>query len=218
VVDGEPPWVEGRGSFFIVADGLGGYTNGGTASQRVCDELPEIYYQSTDGASLERFASAVAQMNTRLFEANKPMTRRQGMYSTFAAAVIVGTQIILGHVGDSKAYLFRGGEVLYESRDHCVRVPSFDAPGRRFLTQSLGWGNGVAPVLESLAIRPGDVIVLCSDGLSDLVSAQDIAERTSHDDPFPAAKRLLRTARSRGATDDVSLIIVKADHATPLAG
>ncbi|MGA9120585.1 MAG: protein phosphatase 2C domain-containing protein [Bacteroidota bacterium] len=209
IVDPEAPLSEEKGLLFIVADGLGGYGNGEVASRMVCEELPRLYYECPGEDCRANLLHAVMQMNAILYKASSAKGELHGMCTTLVAAVVRGDTLYVVHVGDSKAYLFRRGRVAYASTDHCIQIPTFESDGKRFLTQSLGARRSIAPSDDEIRLTHGDIIVLCTDGLSDSLLLEDIIAGSMADEPPAAVADLVQAANEAGGTDDISVILAK---------
>ncbi len=206
IVQPDSPPDSAKGTLFVLADGLGGYANGEVASKLICDELPRLYYQSPAASSRERLHEAVSQANEIVFNAAQEY---RGMCTTLVAALVRGKSLVVGHVGDSKCFLIRDEKVWFATADHSVWISAFDGSGQRYLTRTVGARKDLVPSVSELSLRPGDVIVLCSDGLTDALTPAEIIAGVMTDDPGSAASDLVALAAQRGATDDVSVIVVK---------
>ena len=199
-----------KGALFVVADGLGGYAGGDVASAMVCRELPGVYYQMPAGdCAAANLRHAVLQMNESLYAASNAPGENHGMCTTIVAAVVRDHAVSIVHVGDSKGYVIRRGTIVYATTDHAVHVPTFDLGGRRFLTQSLGAQEHVNPAAINLRVMPGDLVLLCTDGLTDALPLQELLRHSSLGAPSETARSLVAAARERGGTDDISVIVVK---------
>jgi protein phosphatase len=196
-----------RGSLLIVADGLGGHSHGEVASMMLCEELPRLYYGSPHGECIEWLRGAVIDANRMLYAASSAAGDRHGMCTTLVAAAVVGNTLAVANVGDSIGVLVRAGQAVYRSPEHCVNIRTFDSGERRLLTQSIGARPEVVPAIVQMALEEGDVIVLCSDGLSDSLPLTEIVTGCVADEPAVAATRLVNAAQKCGATDDISIVI-----------
>ncbi|MEJ0015155.1 MAG: Stp1/IreP family PP2C-type Ser/Thr phosphatase [Acetobacteraceae bacterium] len=206
-----------RGVLAIVADGMGGEAAGEVASQIAIDTLQTLYYEM-DGSVPDALAASLAAANDAVYRHSRSDKACAGMGTTCTAIVVRDGELFLGHVGDSRAYMMRGGALHQISVDHSlvaalVRDGTLTAeqaaasPDRNVILQALGTRETVDPFLfkEGLPLQPGDVIVLCSDGLSDLVADPRIAEIVAGIPPLDACQTLIDAALAAGGHDNVSV-------------
>ena len=211
---------------FAVADGMGGQAAGEVAAQIVVDALAKA---SADGEVSE--GRALGQV---LEDANRVVIARaradpelRGMGTTCSALLIDGHTAHIAHVGDSRGYLIRDGAFRSLTTDHTAvgqlerdgRLTPAEAavhPQRHILSRAIGAADDVEVELSSVDLRPGDRIMLCSDGLSGMVQPIDI-ERilTSTADPAKAAAALIEAALAGGGNDNVTVVVIDP---TPVAG
>ena len=207
-------------TLLIVADGLGGYDRGDVASRMVCEELPELYYaRLTEDSCRKSLHQAVTALNSRLYDSSQGAEPSTRMCTTVAAAAIQGRSAEIIHVGDSKAFLFRAGKLLYQSEDHCVRLRDFEresgaSQSPRYLTQAIGARASVQPAQISMSLEEGDVLLLCSDGVSDVCSPEEMISLIAAEESFDA-EQLVKLAQKKGAIDDVSCVIARISSLEP---
>ena len=211
-----------RGPLFVVADGMGGHAAGEVASSVAVGAALASWSQGTPGPAPQALRSAVRAANVAVYDAALEPGRR-GMGTTIVGATFAGREAIVGHVGDSRAYLVRGDECAQLTADHSrvgemVRMrllsPEEAAhhPARSQLTRSLGFDIGVQVDLTRTAIEQGDALVLCTDGVWDLVARPEMAELaarvrergTAHE----LADGLVELALKRGGADNVTVVAV----------
>ena len=208
--------TERSASLFILADGLGGHSGGEVASSMVITELPKAL-QSRHGLDvLTDFVASVDEINQIVLNAGSSSAFLTGMCSTLVAALVINNLLYLVHVGDSRGYLFRGGHLLYRTRDHSY-AETFGPEKSRFrarfahvLTQSVGASRSVAPGIGIYQLEPGDRILLCSDGISDVVTSEEMQQILESSPAGTAAQALLYLAAAKGSTDDLSVLVVEA--------
>ena len=201
-----------------VADGMGGHAAGEVASAAVIEALRPLDTQVPAGELLNALDHAVRRANNALRDIVKADPSRQGMGTTLTALLWSGSQLGLVHIGDSRAYLLRDGEVFQITHDHTMVQMLLDDgkitaeevashPQRSLLLRAMG-RDGVEPDLQLREARPGDRYLLCSDGLHDVVAAESIAEvlRTVSD-PDQAAKDLIALAIDGGGPDNITCIV-----------
>src|SRR2546425_268493 len=219
-----------RGSLFVVADGMGGAAAGELASQMATDtifaHLLKAWNAETE-ATPQRFAhrlkEAVEVANANIHAHAKAHPEVRGMGTTTTAAGVLGDHLYLTQVGDSRAYLVRGGEAHQITKDQSLMQRLVEAGAlteeeaaqserRNTILQALGPDPKVKVDLTHQEVRRGDILVLCSDGLSGQVKKEEIAEIvTSERDLQAACDRLIALANQRGGPDNITVVIVRFD-------
>jgi serine/threonine protein phosphatase PrpC len=222
---------------FVVADGMGGHAAGEIASQMAVNAVHEILvgridpdetrlvtdFNPTDPSDVmrERLRYATNQASVQIRRAADTQPGQRGMGTTVVILVIDGDKAHLAHVGDSRAYLVRDNRVIRLTRDHTVVQQEVDAgrltpelarllPHRNILTQSVGFHGPVEPDTSTRVVLPGDIFILCSDGLTDVLDDDQLRDlvvgRTAEQLPD-----VLTDAALRGGTEDnVTVVIVAA--------
>jgi len=204
----------------VLADGMGGYNAGEVASAMavnlIADELGRWLHEA---ATME---ICVDNANRAILEAANTHADCAGMGTTLVMAVLLGSTLVIGHVGDSRAYRWRAGVLTLLTRDHSLLQEQIDiglitpaeaaASGyRNLVTRALGVEDTVLLDVQEVGMAPGDVLLLCSDGLNDMLLDADIAEVLGNGEPPDAkTRRLVDLANQRGGRDNVSVIVVKA--------
>ncbi len=210
---------------YLVADGMGGHRAGRTASELAAEAvLAALHTLRDSGASLsERLRYAVAAANREIFSIAAERTELAGMGTTLAAFLAHEGRVALAHVGDSRAYLVRGGVIRKLTDDHSLvaelirrRKLSEDAarghPHRHVLTRALGVRPSVEPDLLELSPVSGDIFVLCSDGLTNHVFDEEMAKYVAtHASLEECAEDLVALANARGGDDNVTLVLVRCE-------
>ncbi|TDD72339.1 Stp1/IreP family PP2C-type Ser/Thr phosphatase [Jiangella aurantiaca] len=210
-----------------VADGMGGHAAGEVASRAAIDELVNAD-QMPDGDPIDVLSAAVSAANGRINDMARSDPSRAGMGTTSTALLWNGVQLALGHIGDSRAYLLRDGSLTQITRDHTFvqslvddgRITPEDArehPARSVVTKVLQGQSPIHPDYSIIDVQAGDRVLICSDGLSDVITDHDIettlAGAHTVDD---AADQLIAMALDAGAPDNVTVVIgelVEADTA-----
>ncbi len=203
----EAEQLASRGRLYIVADGTGGQAGGQTASRRAVDVVEEYYYDA-DGDPGEDLKAAVEEAHQELYARAQRRPAWARMSTTFVGAVLYQGTLYVAHVGDSRAYLIRDGQARLLTRDH---VWLEDDENYGALTRWLG-GEGKPEVevdLTTESLQEGDVIVLCSDGLTDVVDGEDIQQIVTRYPASKAAHRLVALAKQRGTADNVSVAVIR---------
>ena len=219
-----------RGSLFVVADGMGGAAAGEVASEMATDT---IYRQLVRGwgtereVTAQRFAyrlkEAVEVANSRIHAHAKAHPAVRGMGTTTTAVGVLGDHVYLVQVGDSRAYLIRDSQAYQLTKDQSLMQRLVEAgelteeeaaqsERRNIILQALGPDPKVKVDLTHQEIRRGDVLVLCSDGLSGQVKKEEIAEIVNSERDLQAAcDRLIALANQRGGPDNITVIIARFD-------
>jgi len=214
-----------RAPLFVVADGMGG-ANAGEIASRTAVEVFAAGLQPGDDPE-SRLAETVATANSQIHKASQSDTARRGMGTT-ATAVLVGDGIVaVAHVGDSRAYLLRAGKIAQLTRDHTLvdelvregRLTPEQAaehPQRSIITRALGPEPHVEVDTFSEELEEGDVLLLCSDGLTGMVS-DDLILTTVNDSRSlaAAAKSLIRKANEAGGRDNITVVLIRIRSAMP---
>lgn len=211
--------------FYLVADGMGGHTAGQVASE-LAAETSLRAIQTLEGATTslaEKLRYAVAAANRAIYSQAQQHDEYAGMGTTLVAFLADEERAALAHVGDSRAYLIRGSRIRQLTDDHSIvgellrrREISEDAarehPHRHVLTRALGVRRSVEPDLVELALEPGDIFVLCSDGLTNHVEDHEIAKRVSGDgDLQEISEQLIDLANSRGGEDNSTVLLARCE-------
>ncbi len=200
-----------------LADGMGGHAAGEVASKLVIAALVPLDDDEPGDDLLGELAEATAQGNDAITELVNEEPDLDGMGTTLTAVLFAGSRLGMVHVGDSRAYLFRDGVLTQITRDDTFvqslidegRITEDEAashPQRSLLLRALT-GHDVEPSLTVREARPGDRYLLCSDGLSGVVSAETIADALTIPDPQSCADRLIELALKGGGPDNVTCIV-----------
>ncbi len=220
------PCAGERGLLLVVADGMGGPAGGGEAS-RVAMECfvswieDRVHPDARPDEVAKLLLQAVLAANGAVRERARETPNLRGMGTTLTAALTWGTTLHHVQVGDSRAYLLRGGTLVQVTRDQSMVQRMLDAgvlneaearqsPHRNVLLQALGVEDGLEPVAGREELRPGDRILICSDGLSGTVEADEIA-RILGERGAPEARcdALVRAALAAGAPDNVTSVVAE---------
>ena len=210
-----------RGHLFVVADGMGGHAAGEVASSLALKTIFQTYYGADEWQSpQEGLENAIAAANTALCEQASANPVYAGMGTTVVALVLHEDESLIANVGDSRAYLFRSGEISRITSDHSWVAVQVAAgvlseeqaarhPYRNVITRSLGPDRDPTPDFYHISTRPGDLFLLCSDGLSNLIGDDELARFLGAYPPDQAADILLEQTLERGAPDNVSFALIE---------
>jgi serine/threonine protein phosphatase PrpC len=217
-----------RAPVFVVADGMGGAQAGEVAS-RIAVEAFEPEVDAAGGP--ERYLKGVVERaNREIFEFSRGDTTRSGMGTTLTAALVSGDEVSFGHVGDSRAYRLRDGELTQLTNDHSLveelrrqgkltREQAAEHPQRSVITRALGPEPHVAVDTMTVPSRPGDVFLLCSDGLTTMLADADIAAILARSENLDqAARHLVRGANEHGGRDNITVVLFRLESAEEVSG
>ncbi len=211
---------------FAVADGMGGHRGGEVASKLALDTI-ERMFQRREGT----LSGQVEEANRAVFERSSLDRRVAGMGTTLTAALLEGDRLRLAHVGDSRAYLLRDGRLHLLTEDHTLvhrmvaagEISEAEAevhPHRSILTRALGVDMSIEVDESAVEVRPGDRILLCTDGLTGMLSEERIREvLAATPDPQEAVERLVHEANRAGGIDNITALVVDvSDESRPDRG
>jgi protein phosphatase len=211
-----------RAPVFVVADGMGGAQAGEVAS-RIAIETFEAGLGDS-GSPEERLAVRAREANRRIYDRSRTEPAASGMGTTLTAAYLDDGSVAIAHVGDSRAYLFRDGELTRLTQDHSLvdelvrrgkltEEQAAEHPQRSIITRALGPEPEVEVDTWSYPVRRGDVLLLCSDGLTSMISEERIAQvlgsAESLDD---AADNLIQEANEAGGRDNITVVLTRVEE------
>lgn len=204
---------------YVVADGMGGHAGGEVASQCAVDTIAMAFKDNKFEGELydnvprrgAELAVAIQMANHAIFERAKREPKLQGMGTTIVSARFTpGKQrVYIGHVGDSRCYRYRAGQLTQVTTDHTMAAIGMTGPFADHLSRAVGIAPSVKVDLLIAKPRHDDVFLLCSDGLSKMVKDDGIREvLASHEDPNEAVKVLVERANAKGGRDNITVILV----------
>jgi serine/threonine protein phosphatase PrpC len=214
------------GRLLIVADGMGGHRGGATASRLAAETVKAQYLGSETIEVPEALRDALQRANSRIFHEAQANPDLRGMGTTTSALAIRGTNAWFGHVGDSRIYRIRGEKIEQLTDDHSLVATMVregllttkeaeNHPRRNVLQRSMGVAEDVEiDVRGPFPVEEGDTFILCSDGLHGLVKEDEMRE-VAQLSIETAADEFLKRALSRGAPDNVTVIVARAVRAEP---
>jgi serine/threonine protein phosphatase PrpC len=211
-----------RSPLFVVADGMGGAQAGEVASRIAVESFqPGVPDASEPEAALATLAHAA---NARIHELSHSNAEQAGMGTTLTAVYVGEQEVAIAHVGDSRAYCLRDGELLRLTDDHSLvdelmrqgRLTPEEAvehPQRSVITRALGPEGMVEVDTRSFSARPGDVYLLCSDGLTTMISEEQIATvLLAHERLRDAGEALIGAANQAGGRDNITVVLIRLDE------
>ncbi|NPV58890.1 MAG: Stp1/IreP family PP2C-type Ser/Thr phosphatase [Actinobacteria bacterium] len=207
------------GRLFIVADGMGGHRGGEIASAVAIDGFLSFEEENRRLPPLRRLSEGIAAANRAVLEMAERNPELEGMGTTFTTMLVEGG-VFLGHVGDSRAYMWRDGDLRLVTRDHSLvermvregYISPSEArhhPQRNVILRALGIAGGLEIDLDELDVRPGDRMLLCSDGLSGCVEDDEIESMISAGDLEACCRSLVEAANARGGPDNITVVLVE---------
>jgi PPM family protein phosphatase len=224
---------------FVVADGMGGHAAGEIASKVAVDAINEFVCLTGGDEEItwpfgldenisydgNRLKTAIRYANRKVLEATKEKSEYEGMATTVAAVLVDGDAANLGHVGDSRVYLMRDGEITQLTSDHSwvneqiqSGVISPDQarthPLRNVVTRALGGKPDLQVDMQQHKAKAGDLLILCSDGLTTMIPDEDIARvvREAGGDVEKAAQALVASANAKGGEDNITVLLIRFDE------
>ncbi|MCC7484455.1 MAG: Stp1/IreP family PP2C-type Ser/Thr phosphatase [Burkholderiales bacterium] len=221
----------------VLADGMGGYNAGEVASGIAVElirtelkkALSEVKPEQLNGKGVETLLAEHAERaNAAIYQAAQSQPQYSGMGTTLVVAMWRDNRVSVGHIGDSRLYRLRGADFEQITRDHSLLQEQIDSgmitreqarhsQNKNLVTRAVGIDPQVEPEVHTYDAQPGDIYLLCSDGLSDMVSDEDIQlTLTSLQTNLPlAAQQLVQQANDNGGRDNVSVILVRVARGYP---
>ena len=227
---------EDRAHLFLVADGMGGHSAGERAStiavaaieQFTLNTFRWFFASDSPGAQkvLAQFQSALSQADAKIVEEGEENPELHGMGTTLTMAFQLGSQLCIVHVGDSRAYMYRAGQLHQLTQDHTLVAEMVRSGAirqeqvashhlRHVITNVVGGPNpGVKVEARAFEVQAGDRLLLCSDGLTEMVTSEMIIAALDQDTaPEGAARALLTQANEKGGRDNITIVIARFDAA-----
>ena len=230
--------IEEGASLAVLADGMGGYNAGEVASHMLTSFigaelgrwLREASAQAGDADVRRAMDICVDNANRAIFNAANSNPQYAGMGTTLVLAVFRDSSLLVGHVGDSRAYRMRAGRLLQISRDHSLLQEQIDAglitqeqaafsANKNLVTRAVGVEDTVMLETHEHETQPGDVYLMCSDGLSDMLDDAAIAQvLLAYDSLEGAARALIDAANEAGGKDNIAVILARVPGAAHVSG
>jgi PPM family protein phosphatase len=224
---------------YVVADGMGGHAAGEVASRVAVDAINEFVTLTGGNEEItwpfgldetisydgNRLKTAIRYANRKVLEATKEKSEYEGMATTVAAVLVDGDSANLGHVGDSRIYLMRNGTISQLTTDHSwvneqivggmiSPEQARSHPLRNVVTRALGGKSDLQVEMQVHKIEPGDVLLLCSDGLTTMMPDEEIARVVSeaNGDVETAARELVAAANAKGGEDNITVVMLRFEE------
>lgn len=221
-----PEILAARGCLYAVADGIGGAQAGQIASETMLKKLIANYYDSPAPDLVNALYDSIVATNDYIYSLAQMIPERNGMGTTLTGAIFIEDRVVIMQVGDSRAYLIRDGVARQVTCDHSwveeqvraglmTRQAAEMSPFRNVITRSIGAMANVEPEFFEEQARPGDVWVLCSDGLSGYVAEEEIGQIAGSHPPSEAARQFLELANARGGRDNITAFVLAVRDLVP---
>jgi PPM family protein phosphatase len=211
-----------RAPLFVVADGMGGAQAGEVASAMAVEafhqDLPD------EGSPEERLTARIRSANRQIYDVSRTEHEHAGMGTTLTAVYLADDYLAVAHVGDSRAYIFRDGALTRLTQDHSLveelvrqgkltEAQAAEHPQRSIITRALGIESDVDVDTWSYPMRAGDVVLLCSDGLTSMISEEQIAGILAAEASLDGAgDRLIAAANDAGGRDNITVVLFRLDE------
>ncbi|MBU1218739.1 Stp1/IreP family PP2C-type Ser/Thr phosphatase [Myxococcota bacterium] len=224
---------------FIVCDGMGGHASGEVASRMAAETVTEFFkysradqdatwpykMDSTKSYAENRLAVGIKMANFKIFQSQATEAKYKGMGTTIVSIQVLGDSLLVGHVGDSRGYRLRGGTLEQITVDHSLLEEYKQAkkditeeelrnfPHKNVITRALGMRENVQVDVQKIKIEPGDMYLLCSDGLSGMITDKGMEEiMKSSDNLEKVIHALLDKANENGGNDNITCVILKFEE------
>jgi len=211
---------------FMVADGMGGHNAGEIASVMAIDKIREwMVENSTDLTTIRKIRRAVAKSveyaNRHIYNHSKTIEGCKGMGTTLTMLYVLEDKIVVGHVGDSRAYMITSNEMSQITQDHSLvqqllvegRITKSEAklhPQRNVITRAVGTSNEIEVDVMAVDIKKEDVVILCSDGLTNMVSEDELkALFMDEADIQKACEKAIEGAKQKGGSDNITVLGIR---------
>ncbi len=224
----DPQVMAKKGAIFVVADGLGGHTQGEVASELAVNTIRDTYYQDTNEDIVTSLRLAVEYANSIIWQRNdekfqdapEDEKEKGGMGTTCVAAVLQSDRVYIANAGDSLAYVMRAGQVMQIAENHSwvagqvregllTKAQARSHEKRNMITRCLGTSPAVEVYITSETVQNGDILVLCTDGLWSLIEEDELRSIVEQYDPQESTKRLVERANENGGPDNITAVVVR---------
>jgi len=214
----------------VVADGMGGHASGETASLMTVNIMRDYFqgqqqifgdYDRNYSEATNKLCSAIRLANLAVYEAGQSSPQLKGMGTTVVAAMLTGNKLSIAHIGDSRLYLVRAGNIDQITDDHSIigeqvrkelitKEEAAVSEIKNVLTRALGIMEDNDPDLDELTVFAGDTLLLCTDGLSNMVAEETMLDIvTGAENNAAACEMLVQTANENGGKDNITVVIGK---------
>lgn len=208
-------------NLFLVADGMGGHAAGEYASRFTVEKLVEKIKESSQTEPVALMKEAVEQVNAMLLAEANADRAKAGMGTTIVAATVIGERLYAANVGDSRLYVINEESITQITRDHSLveemvrlgemnKEDAKDHPDKNIITRAIGVMPEVAPDFFEISLKDQDMILMCSDGLTNMINDIDIKKIVlGQRDIVEKAEKLVETANQNGGRDNITVVLVE---------
>lgn len=208
-------------NLFLVADGMGGHAAGEYASRFTVEKLVEKIKESSQTEPVALMKEAVEQVNAMLLAEANADRAKAGMGTTIVAATVIGERLYAANVGDSRLYVINEESITQITRDHSLveemvrlgemnKEDAKDHPDKNIITRAIGVMPEVAPDFFEISLKGQDMILMCSDGLTNMINDIDIKKIVlGQRDIVEKAEKLVETANQNGGRDNITVVLVE---------
>lgn len=214
--------LSGSVAWAVVCDGMGGAAGGNLASstavQVISDRITSLYRQNMSMNSIRNMlTSAITAANIKVYDMSKEDPELAGMGTTVVVAIVADSVVYIAHAGDSRAYMLSDGSLIQLTKDHSIVQEMVDHgkltpdeakldPRKNIITRALGVDNELRIDFAAEDIGENDVLILCTDGLTNYVETQEIYELTADGNIDEYAERLIDRANANGGGDNITVV------------
>jgi len=216
--------IGGVPNLFLVADGLGGHNAGEVASQMAIEAVTAYFQENSAADCRTGLTNAFAKANQAVYAYGRENPDCRHMGTTLVGLILLPAEYVLANVGDSRAYLYRQGELSRITKDHSpvqemqeigliTEEEAFTHENRNLISRAIGIEGNVRADLYTVPARTGDILLLCSDGLSSYLRRRELEEILRRESELPAlADSLVQAALNRGGGDNITVVLVKNER------
>lgn len=215
-----------KGYLIVVADGMGGHTGGSIASQTTTSAIVEAFKSSRLVTMRDLLEESILASNEAVKNKQQENIQLKDMGTTCVSALIRGRSVVVAHLGDSRCYMFRGDEDQQVTRDHTYLNELIDIglltpeqaeghPDKNIITRCVGMSTKLEIEFNRREIQSGDILCMCSDGLSNFVTMRECGEVVRAMEPAAACRKLIDMANERGGDDNITVAVVKINEVPP---
>lgn len=218
--------------FFVLADGMGGHQAGEVASKETVDKICSLFQQHYDcfhqsiDLAKQTLKEIIQEVNTLIYQLGRENPNLRGMGTTLCCIFFHSEGLIYGHVGDSRIYRLRKEKLEQITQDHSLlrelielgqlsEKQAEDFVYKNIITRAIGTDPTVEPSINETHLEVGDIFLLCTDGLSDLVGVEKMQEIISHHSQKDALQLLVENAKKNGGYDNITAILVQVLECIP---
>lgn len=212
--------------FFVLADGMGGHQAGEVASREAVEQLCHLFQEHIDlfrqeiDQAKQALKSIIQEVNASIYRLGKENCNLRGMGTTLCCLFFHPNGLIYGHVGDSRIYRYRQDRLEQLTQDHSLLRELIDLGQlseqqaedflyKNIITKAIGTESYVEPTVAHTSLETGDILLMCTDGLSDLVSFEEIQKIVGQNSEEQAAQLLVNKAKENGGHDNITVVLVK---------